>query len=107
MKSKKLGYLLLLLLCAQFISSLAFESQEDKASINMNRSSNGDEDGVKPYGLVFSKTGKGKGTYGGQNNRTPNTNKSSATSMLIKQHGYMSNIFVCVIITNIIQGFYF
>ncbi|MFS7910038.1 hypothetical protein Hanom_Chr02g00101581 [Helianthus anomalus] len=62
------------------------------------------EDGVKRDELVLSKAGKGKGAYGGQNDRPPNTRKSKAVSMLLKEPAYMSK--VGVIIINIILVYF-
>ncbi|KAM0066294.1 hypothetical protein Hdeb2414_s0002g00047021 [Helianthus debilis subsp. tardiflorus] len=102
MKSKKLGFLFLLL-CVQLISSLAFESQEEKVPIDMDGNSYGRVDGVNHDEIVLSKGSSGKGTYGGQNNRPPNTKKSQAASMLLNELGYMLKVVISVIvITNVI-----
>ncbi|KAK1436759.1 hypothetical protein QVD17_02541 [Tagetes erecta] len=113
MKSKKIGFIFLIL-CAQFIFSLAFESQgkfflenKEKVPIDVNGNNYGGEDAVKHDDLVLSKSGKaGKGTYGGQNNQPPNTKQNKAASMLLTESGYLPNIMMSVIITNIILIFY-
>ncbi|KAM0066293.1 hypothetical protein Hdeb2414_s0002g00047011 [Helianthus debilis subsp. tardiflorus] len=104
MQSKRLGFLVFLL-CVHFLSSLAFESQEVKLPIVMNGNSYGGEDGVKHNELVLSKAGKGKGAYGGQNNRPPVTKKSKGASMLLNELGYMQNIVISVITATIILVF--
>ncbi|KAI3763247.1 hypothetical protein L1987_53701 [Smallanthus sonchifolius] len=106
MKSIRLAFIFILL-CAHFISSLALESKEEKGPVDMNGNSYGREDGVKQDELVLSKAGKGKGAYGGQNDRPPNTNKSKAVSTLLHEPTYMLSIGVSVIITNIILVFCF
>ncbi|KAK9069849.1 hypothetical protein SSX86_010245 [Deinandra increscens subsp. villosa] len=106
MKSNKLVFIILLL-CAQFISSLDLDSKEVKVPINMNGNSYGKQEVVKHDELVLSKASKGKGAYGGQNNRPPSTKKSKATSMLLNEPGYMPNVVIGVVITNIILVFDF
>ncbi|KAI3806941.1 hypothetical protein L1987_22859 [Smallanthus sonchifolius] len=106
MKSKRLAFIFILL-CAQFISSLALESKEEKGPVDMNENSHGREDGVKQDELVLSKASKGKGAYGGQNDRPPNTNKSNSVSTLLHKPTYISSVGVSVIITNIILAFCF
>ncbi|KAI3802576.1 hypothetical protein L1987_30714 [Smallanthus sonchifolius] len=102
MKSKRLGFLFLLL-CAHFISSLDLGSKGKEVPVDMNGNSHHTDDGVKHDELVMSKEGKGKGAYGGENNRPPSTKKSKATSMFLN----IPNVVISVIITNIILVFYF
>ncbi|KAK1413159.1 hypothetical protein QVD17_34927 [Tagetes erecta] len=108
MKYKRLAFIFLLL-CAQFIFSLALELKEKKGLVDTNRSIYGQEDGVKRDELVLSKSSKGKGAYGGQNDRPPETDtrKSKAVSMLLNNPTYMSKVGVSVIITNVILVFCF
>ncbi|KAF5817125.1 hypothetical protein HanXRQr2_Chr02g0049351 [Helianthus annuus] len=96
MKSKSLAFIFLLLV-AQYISCLAFESKEEKGSVHMKGNSYVREDGVKRDELVLSKAGKGKGAYGGQNDRPPDIRKSKAVSMLLKEPAYMSKVGVIII----------
>ncbi|KAL8260933.1 hypothetical protein R6Q59_024982 [Mikania micrantha] len=82
-----------LLLCAQFLSTLALESKDENNSININ------EDGFNKEGLkgdmsVFSKVSKAKGSNGGQNDHTK---KSNAISMFTKHHMYASEVGIGVI----------
>ncbi|KAI7730541.1 hypothetical protein M8C21_025758 [Ambrosia artemisiifolia] len=92
MKSKSLAFIFLLL-GAQYISSMAFESKEEKGQVNMNGDNYVRVDGVKRDEFELSKTTKGKGSNGGENDRPPDTKKSKAVSMLLNEPTYLSKLF--------------
>ncbi|KAI7746864.1 hypothetical protein M8C21_022242 [Ambrosia artemisiifolia] len=95
MKSKSLAFIFLLL-GAQYISSMAFDSKgykEEKGQVNMNGYNYVRVDGVKRDELELSKTTKGKGSNGGENDRPPDTKKSKAVSMLLNEPTYVSKVY--------------
>lgn len=65
---------------------------------------NGD-DGLKRDQLMLSKASKGKGTYGGQNDRPPSTKKSRAVSILSKPPVYISNTGIGGVVVSMILVF--
>ncbi|KAI3684389.1 hypothetical protein L6452_33612 [Arctium lappa] len=94
-----------LLLCAQLIpSTLALESIDKKVTTGLNEYSY-KKDSVKRDDLVLSKASKGKGSYGGQNDRPPDTKKSKAVSMLAKAPAYISNVGIGAIIMSVVIYF--
>ncbi|KAI3763246.1 hypothetical protein L1987_53700 [Smallanthus sonchifolius] len=84
-----------LLLCAQFLTTLALESKDEKNPINIKGNEVNKEEGLKRDALVFSKATKAKGTSGAQNDHTK---QSNAISMFIKTHTRVSNVGIGVIV---------
>ncbi|KAK9050615.1 hypothetical protein SSX86_030415 [Deinandra increscens subsp. villosa] len=85
-----------LLLCAQFLSTLALESKEGKNAIGVNGYSFNKEEGLKRYPLLFSKASRAKGSSnGGQNDHTK---KSNAISMFIKPRTHVLDVGIGVIV---------
>ncbi|KAI3806942.1 hypothetical protein L1987_22860 [Smallanthus sonchifolius] len=93
-----------LLLCAQFLSTLALESNDEKNPINIKGNEFNKEEGLKRGALVFSKATKAKGTSGAQNDHTK---KNNANSMFIKPHTYVSDVGIGVIVVSMMFVFDF
>ncbi|KAI7746865.1 hypothetical protein M8C21_022243, partial [Ambrosia artemisiifolia] len=83
-----------LLLCAQFLSNLALETEEENNPINVN-GSGFNKEGLKRDALVFSKASKVKGSSGGQNDHIK---KNNGVSTFIKSHTYGSYVDIGVIV---------
>ncbi|CAH1419061.1 unnamed protein product [Lactuca virosa] len=105
MKSPMLLAFFFILLCVQFLSNLALESQEEKGTPSLSENGYNGDDGLKRDQLMLSKASKGKGTYGGQNDRPPSTKKSRAVSILSKPPVYISNTGIGGVVVSMILVF--
>nr|XP_043637539.1 uncharacterized protein LOC122608502 [Erigeron canadensis] len=97
MKSKILAFFFLVIF-SQFICGLAFQLNEETHTTHKNGNSIDRKDGVKRDVYVSSKANKGKGSYGGQNNRPPNTKENKAVSMIVTKPACISYMGMSVIL---------